>query len=231
MMQEINKALRGYMAVTLLSGVEERLFCYAETRALHGGVIGERPASLRQDDLPWRNEVYYTMGRMSREQGFPDPCPMHTEYLECVVSRRRRPSRRRRSSSFVAARRRRAAPRRAASRRARLSGARVSPVARAYTRNARRGANRRRGDGLSPATPSPPSPRCWTTDPRLGTANRSWASTRSTAGRCPRPERCSTATRRPRPRRRTRPRTRRRRGRRSRCLETMWHIRAGRLNH
>jgi hypothetical protein len=157
MMQEINKALRGYMAVTLLSGVEERLFCYAETRALHGGVIGERPASLRQDDLPWRNEVYYAMGRMSREQGFPDPCPMHTEYLECVVSRRRRPSRRRRSSSFVVARRRRAAPRRAASR-ASLRRTRLSGRSRVHTQRVtrRKSSSRRRPLTRHTLAPLPP---------------------------------------------------------------------------
>ena len=47
----INKALRGYKAVTLLTGVEERLFEYAETRARHAGDLATRPTGIRPEDL------------------------------------------------------------------------------------------------------------------------------------------------------------------------------------
>jgi len=75
MITEIAKSLPGTLAVTLMYGVEERLFAYSQ----HDNVE-YRPCKIEQ--YPFRNGFWYTFSQQAKQIGFPDPTPMHTEYLE-----------------------------------------------------------------------------------------------------------------------------------------------------
>lgn len=75
MIYEINGALRGAFALTLLYGVEERLLAYSQ------GMNMEYKKS-EVSNFKWRNGFIYSMAEMARKVGFDDPTPMHTEYLE-----------------------------------------------------------------------------------------------------------------------------------------------------
>jgi len=82
MIAEINRALRGSMAITLMMGIEERLFAYAQ----HPNVEFRRAAV---EKFRWRNGVFYSMSQQAKDMvvngvrvDFPDPCPKHTAYLE-----------------------------------------------------------------------------------------------------------------------------------------------------
>ncbi len=72
---EINRALRGAYAITLLYGVENRMFAYAQ-----GPNVEFIPTKVT--NFKWRNGFVYGIGDMAKSVGMPDPCPMHTEYLE-----------------------------------------------------------------------------------------------------------------------------------------------------
>lgn len=75
MISEFNRALRGSMALTLLYGTEERLFALARSRN-----VEFLPSKVT--DFKWRNGLFYGITQTAKSVGFPDPCPMHTEYLE-----------------------------------------------------------------------------------------------------------------------------------------------------
>ena len=82
MIVEINRALRGSMAITLMMGIEERLFAYAQ----HPN-IDFRKAKVEK--FKWRNGFFYAMSQQAKDMvvngvkvEFPDPCPKHTAYIE-----------------------------------------------------------------------------------------------------------------------------------------------------
>jgi len=75
MLYEINQGLRGHMAVTLLFGVEERLFAHAQHQNVEW-----RPAKM--ENFKWRNGFLYAISKQCFENDFPDPMRMHTQYLE-----------------------------------------------------------------------------------------------------------------------------------------------------
>ncbi|CAN0381882.1 unnamed protein product [Discosporangium mesarthrocarpum] len=75
MLFELNTTLRGTLAVTLLTGYPERLLALGETWK-------DRPASMDEANFPYANGFFYEFSQMALQRGFPDPCPMHTEYLE-----------------------------------------------------------------------------------------------------------------------------------------------------
>jgi hypothetical protein len=75
MVAEINRALRGAFAITLLYGVEKRMFAFAE-----GPNVEFIPTKVT--NFKWRNGFVYGIGEMAKTVNMPDPCPMHTEYLE-----------------------------------------------------------------------------------------------------------------------------------------------------
>ena len=75
MVKEIQRALRGAYAITLLYGVEERMFAYAE-----GPNVEFIPTKIT--NFKWKNGFVYGISEMAKGVGFPDPCSMHSEYLE-----------------------------------------------------------------------------------------------------------------------------------------------------
>lgn len=75
MLVEINRAMRGAFALTLLYGFEERMFAYAAGRN-----VEFMPTKI--ENFKWRNGFIYGLGDMARTVGMDDPCPMHTQYLE-----------------------------------------------------------------------------------------------------------------------------------------------------
>lgn len=75
MILQVNKALRGSLALTLLYGVEERMFALAE-----GQNQEWRPTKMEK--FKWRNGFIYAISQTAKSVGFDDPCSMHTEYLE-----------------------------------------------------------------------------------------------------------------------------------------------------
>ncbi|CAM9266493.1 unnamed protein product, partial [Phaeothamnion confervicola] len=76
MIEELARALRGILAVTLLYGYEERILAYAESPA-----VADAKTGVEKETFPWRHGFFYDMSMMAREKGWPDPCPMHSEYL------------------------------------------------------------------------------------------------------------------------------------------------------
>ena len=83
MMVEIQKALRGHLAVTLLSGWEERMAAYAESQFRSKS---DNRATAASKSSPFRNDFYYQITVAAKARGFPDPCPMHTEYWEYALA-------------------------------------------------------------------------------------------------------------------------------------------------
>ena len=79
MLWQIQRALRGHLAVTLLSGWEERMAAYAETQ--FRSKSDNRPTAASAAS-PFRNNFFYDISQKALEKDFPDPCPMHTEYWE-----------------------------------------------------------------------------------------------------------------------------------------------------
>ena len=79
MTAEIQRALRGHLAVTLLIGAEERMAAYAETQ--RRSKADDRAAAVSEAS-PFRNRFFYDISTSALERDFPDPCPMHTEYWE-----------------------------------------------------------------------------------------------------------------------------------------------------
>lgn len=72
---QVNAALRGSLAVTLLYGFEERMFAMAD-----GENQEWRPAKMEK--FKWRNGFIYAISNTAKQVGFDDPVGMHTEYLE-----------------------------------------------------------------------------------------------------------------------------------------------------
>jgi len=79
MLYEIQRGLRGHLAVTLLSGFEERMAAYAETQKRSKTDNREARASKTS---PFRNNFFYAISTDALAKDFPDPSPMHTEYWE-----------------------------------------------------------------------------------------------------------------------------------------------------
>jgi len=82
MIVEMNRALRGSMAITLMLGIEERLFAYAQ----HPNVDFKKA---KVEKFKWRNGFFYSISQNCKgvvvngvKLDFPEPLPMHTEYLE-----------------------------------------------------------------------------------------------------------------------------------------------------
>ena len=76
MIAELGYTLRGYMAVTLLSGSTDRLCAYAEA---HGRDI---PCAVTPESYALYNKLFWENALLSKQRGFPDTCAMHTEYME-----------------------------------------------------------------------------------------------------------------------------------------------------
>ena len=79
MLYEIQRALRGHLAVTLLAGCESRMAAYAATQAR--SKQDNRLARVARAS-PTRNGFFYDLSTTALARDFPDPCPMHTEYWE-----------------------------------------------------------------------------------------------------------------------------------------------------
>eukprot|EP00281_Chroomonas_sp_CCMP1168_P030082 CAMPEP_0206244066 /NCGR_PEP_ID=MMETSP0047_2-20121206/17950_1 /ASSEMBLY_ACC=CAM_ASM_000192 /TAXON_ID=195065 /ORGANISM="Chroomonas mesostigmatica_cf, Strain CCMP1168" /LENGTH=374 /DNA_ID=CAMNT_0053669243 /DNA_START=125 /DNA_END=1249 /DNA_ORIENTATION=+ len=79
MLFEINGALRGAFALTMLYGFEDRFYAYSQ------GYNVEYIRS-KVENFKWRNGFIYSMAETARQIGFPDPTPMHTQYLEYAKS-------------------------------------------------------------------------------------------------------------------------------------------------
>lgn len=79
MLYEIQRALRGHLAVTLLTGCEERMAAYAESQFRSKT---DNRASAIAADSPFRNAFFYKISTDATSRDFPDPCPTHTEYWE-----------------------------------------------------------------------------------------------------------------------------------------------------
>ena len=65
--------IRFTLAVGMMTGVEPRLTEYAKS-------VASFPTALKE--FKWRNGWFYGHSRFALEHDFPDPCPMHTNYLE-----------------------------------------------------------------------------------------------------------------------------------------------------
>eukprot|EP00282_Hemiselmis_andersenii_P035475 CAMPEP_0169443170 /NCGR_PEP_ID=MMETSP1042-20121227/9215_1 /TAXON_ID=464988 /ORGANISM="Hemiselmis andersenii, Strain CCMP1180" /LENGTH=376 /DNA_ID=CAMNT_0009554385 /DNA_START=57 /DNA_END=1187 /DNA_ORIENTATION=- len=75
MIYQINGALRGSLALTLLYGVEERFFALAENSNIEW-------MPTKVENFKWRNGVIYAISKQAMDIGFDDPCSMHSEYLQ-----------------------------------------------------------------------------------------------------------------------------------------------------
>lgn len=80
MMWEIQRLLRGHLAVTLLTGYEERMAAYAAQH--YRSKNDNKLTSISLDRATWRNKFFYDISVESKSRDFPDPAPMHTEYWE-----------------------------------------------------------------------------------------------------------------------------------------------------
>ncbi|KAJ1459940.1 hypothetical protein M885DRAFT_510406 [Pelagophyceae sp. CCMP2097] len=79
MLYEIQRALRGHLALTLLNGVEERMAAYSKTQ--RRSKKDDRAAVVFAKDT-WKNTFFYDISVKALAQNFPDPSPMHTAYWE-----------------------------------------------------------------------------------------------------------------------------------------------------
>ena len=70
---ELCAMLRGTLGVPLMSGVEQRLIDYGKS-------VASFPTGLKE--FMWRNGWFYGKTKLAKKNGFPDPCPIHTDYLE-----------------------------------------------------------------------------------------------------------------------------------------------------
>ena len=79
MLYEIQRGLRGHLAVTLLSGFEERMAAYA---AAQKRSKTDNRLSSCSGSSPYRNAFFYAISTDALAREFPDPSPTHTEYWE-----------------------------------------------------------------------------------------------------------------------------------------------------
>ena len=84
MLYEIQKGLRGHLALTLLMGVEERMAAYAETQFRSKK---DNRLSACSKSSPFRNNYFYAIAQDAKKKGFPDPWPMMTEYWEFALEK------------------------------------------------------------------------------------------------------------------------------------------------
>jgi len=84
MLYEIQKGLRGHLALTLLSGVEERMAGYAATQFRSKK---DNRAAAASKSSPFRNVYLHGIAQDALAKGFPDPWPMHTEYWEYALEK------------------------------------------------------------------------------------------------------------------------------------------------
>ena len=82
MLYEIQRGLRGHLAVTLLSGFEERMAAYAATQKRSKQ---DNRVSMASKSSPFRNKFFYDISTDALAKDFPDPSPMHTEYWEFAI--------------------------------------------------------------------------------------------------------------------------------------------------
>lgn len=86
MVYEFNRCLRGHLAVTLLSGAEERMAAYAQQHFRSKSDNKLTAVSLRR--ASFRNLFFYGISTDMLQRGLPDPTPMHTEYWEYGIQNR-----------------------------------------------------------------------------------------------------------------------------------------------
>ncbi|CAM9230913.1 unnamed protein product [Chrysoparadoxa australica] len=80
MMNEMQFCLRGQLAVTIPNGYPERAYALAAT-------MRDVPTAMDPLVFPYRNGIFWEFAKLSEERGFPDTCPMHTEYMGYGISK------------------------------------------------------------------------------------------------------------------------------------------------
>lgn len=70
---ELAQMVRFTLTVGMLPNIEDRLLAY-------GRAVKEFPTALKE--FQWRNGFFYDYSNLAKKNNFPDPTPMHTEYLE-----------------------------------------------------------------------------------------------------------------------------------------------------
>eukprot|EP00188_Purpureofilum_apyrenoidigerum_P002494 Plantae.Rhodophyta-Purpureofilum_apyrenoidigerum.ctg25538.p1 GENE.Plantae.Rhodophyta-Purpureofilum_apyrenoidigerum.ctg25538~~Plantae.Rhodophyta-Purpureofilum_apyrenoidigerum.ctg25538.p1 ORF type:complete len:330 (+),score=74.01 Plantae.Rhodophyta-Purpureofilum_apyrenoidigerum.ctg25538:183-1172(+) len=73
MVGEMALMLRTTLATVLFPELESRLCAYSR-------VVKDFPTGLKE--FEWRNGFFYNFTKLAKDRGFPDPTPMHTNYLE-----------------------------------------------------------------------------------------------------------------------------------------------------
>lgn len=86
MVYEMNRALRGHLAVQLLNGYEERMAAYGQ--AHFRSKVDNKLTSISLKRAAHRNGLFYDISQEMRRRDFPDPTPMHTEYWEYGLDNR-----------------------------------------------------------------------------------------------------------------------------------------------
>lgn len=70
---ELATMVRYTLTVSMLPDIEKRLIAY-------GDKVRDFPTALKE--FEWRNGFFYEYSQLAINNGFPDPTPMHTGYLE-----------------------------------------------------------------------------------------------------------------------------------------------------
>lgn len=86
MVYEFNRCLRGHLAVTLLSGAEERMAAYAQQQ--FRSKSDNKLSSISLARARFRNLFFYDISADMLGRNLPDPMPMHTEYWEYGIQNR-----------------------------------------------------------------------------------------------------------------------------------------------
>ena len=82
MVDELGYTLRGYMAVTLLSGSSGRICAVAEANGR------DVPCEVTPASFALYNKLFWDNSMLARDRGFPDTCSMHTEYVEYGIEKK-----------------------------------------------------------------------------------------------------------------------------------------------
>lgn len=73
MSNELAQMVRFTLTVGMMPDIEKRLLAY-------GRAVKDFPSGLKE--FKWRNGFFYDYSQLAKRNGFPDPTPMHSDYLE-----------------------------------------------------------------------------------------------------------------------------------------------------